>query len=381
MLLTAGSFQEFASVLQLTLYVGLSWMALLGIISVFIHYRRKRRSASAIEGDGIARLIAATPEELTYDVGDDYVYYDQRGVIKEYKKKLLYSHARYTALRHDYDKMLEKAPTPADSPSPSLHATKIINMEDQHVQVPETHDVNETLPLHHQLNELNQSYQRLEEENSSSLKQIGMLSATEGEKAGIIQQWNEENSHLRDKIAELEYLKDVLEEKKVQVDFLQGQLEKHIQRFHQSERQAAVLKTELEKEKKAMVETSDSIRTLSQELAEKSAINGRLEQALHEKQELVTEKSNTITWLENTLQELRQQNEMLTALAADQREQATVLQARLETEIFKTGNLEERLERNRLVLRKAWKELSACVDDAGDMSEEAEIKPALTVIR
>ncbi len=48
----------------------------------------------------------------------------------------------------------------------------------------------------------------------------------------------EENNVLKNKINEGEYLQDLAQEKKLQVDFLQQQLEQRIKNFHQLERKA-----------------------------------------------------------------------------------------------------------------------------------------------
>ena len=51
-------------------------------------------------------FLKASPELLGYTNGDgEYVFFDQSSVLAEYKKKLLYYHARYTALRHDFAKL------------------------------------------------------------------------------------------------------------------------------------------------------------------------------------------------------------------------------------------------------------------------------------
>jgi len=74
-------------------------------LTVFFHYWNKRK-ARRINGVSEEEFLKASPELLGYTNGDgEYVLFDQSSVLAEYKRKLLYYHARYTALRHDFEKL------------------------------------------------------------------------------------------------------------------------------------------------------------------------------------------------------------------------------------------------------------------------------------
>ena len=62
-------------------------------------------------------------------------------------------------------------------------------------------------------------------------------SSDENKTTAVIQKWEEEKAELKKRISEQEYLKDVLEEKKLQISFLQQQLEQRIKNHHLVEQQ------------------------------------------------------------------------------------------------------------------------------------------------
>ena len=105
MLLATGPSFEFVRLIQILCWILLPIGAGVILLTVFFHYRNKRR-ASRMNEVSEEEFLKASPELLGYTNGDgEYVFFDQSSVLAEYKKKLLYYHARYTALRHDFDKL------------------------------------------------------------------------------------------------------------------------------------------------------------------------------------------------------------------------------------------------------------------------------------
>ena len=108
------------------------------LLTVFFHYRRRKkagRQATVSEEE----FIKASPELLGYTNGDgEYIFFDQSSVITEYKKKLSYHHARYTALRHDFDKLEVKYAELAGYAAAMLMNPKSIDMESSHPQISKT---------------------------------------------------------------------------------------------------------------------------------------------------------------------------------------------------------------------------------------------------
>jgi hypothetical protein len=105
MLLATGPSFEFVRLIQILCWILLPIGAVAILLTVFFHYRNKRKSSRMNESSE-EEFLKASPELLGYTNGDgEYVFFDQSSILAEYKKKLLYYHARYTALRHDFDKL------------------------------------------------------------------------------------------------------------------------------------------------------------------------------------------------------------------------------------------------------------------------------------
>jgi chromosome segregation ATPase len=360
MLLTAGSLMEFVRFLQITLVIILPILLISLAVPFIIQYRKKKKKTAPGNGDVVQKLIDATPDSLNYENEDaDYVHYDQSGLVREYKSKLIYSHARYTALQRDYERVQDKCNALLLQMETPLLNKKNKVMEDFNV-TNHAMDVNSLTALESERNELltrleqlNGSYQSLERENESLTTQLGLLTATDEERAVILNNWKEKSEALQDKIAEQDYLKDVLEEKNMQIGFLQQQLEQRIFKFHQSEKQFAEARLQLE---------------------QKSEETTNVQFLVNEKERLLSEKLNTITWLENSLQETRQQNEMMNAMVGDNNDKVLALQENLAREQSRLADTEQKLARNREMLRKLYRDIATCVEP--EESPVFELKPA-----
>ena len=105
MLLATGPSFEFVRLIQILCWILLPIGAVAMLITVLHHYLHKRKASrlSAVSDDD---FLKASPELLGYTNGDgQYIFFDQSSVLAEYKRKLQYYHARYNALRHDFDKL------------------------------------------------------------------------------------------------------------------------------------------------------------------------------------------------------------------------------------------------------------------------------------
>ena len=105
MLLATGPSFEFVRLIQILCWILLPVAAAAILLTVILHYRQKRKD-SRLDSGSEEEFLKASPELLGYTNGDgEYIFFDQSSVLAEYKKKLMYYHARYTALRHDFDKL------------------------------------------------------------------------------------------------------------------------------------------------------------------------------------------------------------------------------------------------------------------------------------
>jgi hypothetical protein len=97
------------------------------------------------------------------------------------------------------------------------------------------------------------------------------------------------------------------------------------------------------------------------------------EELLAERQQLLASKLDHITWLENTLHESKEQNEILNASVADSKDLIAVFQEQLSQEQLRTQSIEQRLSSNKQVLQRLYKDFSAI------MGEEIEQSPVIAL--
>ena len=137
MLLATGSAFDFVKFIQILCWIILPVFLLAALLTVFLHYRKKKREKAEAENDEEG-FMHGSPELLGYTKGDgEYVFFDHSSLISEYKKKLSYNHARYTALHHDFDKLEIKYAMLAQYTSSIINNKKNTNMENLHEPVPQ----------------------------------------------------------------------------------------------------------------------------------------------------------------------------------------------------------------------------------------------------
>src|SRR5882672_6183732 len=110
MLLVAGPTPEFLKFIQILCWIVLPVLVLIVLVTVFLHYRKKRKEPdkenTAASKD---KFMQASPEQVGYTNGDgQYVLFDHSNLIREYKNRLIHSHACVTALERDLTNMEAK---------------------------------------------------------------------------------------------------------------------------------------------------------------------------------------------------------------------------------------------------------------------------------
>ena len=382
MLLNAIAFSEFTKFIQISSLIALALLALLLCIAAIFHYRKKKKEHFLSDKDTVVRLIEGTPEKLSYkEEKADYIFYDQSGLINAYKSKLIYSHARFTAMKQDYNKVNIEYDRLLQETRKPLYETKKNSMQELNGQFQYANSetlatwMSEKNELEEKLRQLNGSFKSLEKENALLSDQIAMLAGTDAEKTAIVNEWKKEKEQLSDKVAEQDYLKDIIVEKKNQIEFLQQQIDNRIQKFHTTELRANELNLQLEQANKALDDTKSTLKATEKNFIEQMEQAKEFKQSLAEKEEIITEKLNTITWLENALKETKQQNEMLNAIAADNNEKVIALVQTVEAEQAKVAQLQQKLVANRQVLGRLQKEITSCMEVDQPASLVVELNP------
>jgi chromosome segregation ATPase len=390
MLLTAGFLFEFSRFIQIISWIVLPIAGIAASITVFLHYRKKNKLTTTAVDDANETLMSINPGSTGYKINDaDYIYFDHSALVSEYEKRLAYNHARYAALRQDFISLEGKYSAILHPGSPFLLNKNDINMQysdtpQQFLQAEEQSNENNSMIIEspEQLDGLNKANQLLEKENQSLKEQLMFLAANDDEKVAIINRWKNENSALQNKVTEQEYLKEIVEEKKTYIDFLQQQLEQRIRNQHQSEQQILETKAQFEQMRQAFEDSQISFQSLNNEVLQKQEETAILkasvlekEDQLKEKKQLLIAKLDHIAYLENVLHETKQQNEILNAAVEDGRDLTVSLQEELVNEQSKINYLEQKLNSNKQMLRKLYRELSACVDLDAEESPVISLRP------
>lgn len=332
-----GSVIELFQFAQILCWIILPLLIITASVTTYLHYRKKKKNlveSSLIE--------TGNPDTFSQLVGaGDYIFFDHSKLISDYKRKITSNQARYTALQQDFSRLMSKYSALAIFTNQKLDHHKNSSMENYRDQLPQyiQEEINllvqdhaaEKKEMNSRLEQMGRSYKSLEEENESLLQQLQAEHGNEGERDTIISKWKDENSQLKEKIAEQDYLKDILEEKKAQIVFLQNQLEQRIVQNHQSDIQRNQLATQIEDLKQ--------IRE-----GELGAMQLRISSLTEELDQCQTELADKKDRLQSTELSLAQSEELWKT-------------ARTNCEM-----LEERLLANRQTLRRLYSEFASCME-------------------
>ena len=224
-----------------------------------------------------------------------------------------------------------------------------------------------------QLQQLQKTVQQLKEENTALQHKVqisgeqkhGGYEQQIKEMQLLLTQTEDEKTTLKNKITDQQYLQDVLQEKKLQIEFLQNQLEQRIKTFREIEKDAAdktiqvqqsqILRENFEREMHALKEE------LHQQREEVSAWQQAVERSREESrqnQENLRSKTGHIENLERNLHEVQQQQAVLQLVLDDKQNMITSLQETLNREQQKTKDLEGKLVTNNQLLSKIYGDLS-----------------------
>ncbi|NML23142.1 hypothetical protein HHL16_19855 [Pseudoflavitalea sp. G-6-1-2] len=206
--------------------------------------------------------------------------------------------------------------------------------------------------------------------SESALSSDGQLRIEELEQQ--LAKAQEENNTLRNKINEGEYLQDLAQEKKLQVDFLQQQLEQRIRNFHQLERKADEAAMQLREMKEVSEKFEYRIQILSDELTEKQLEAAKIQdeatewrataQISQQEQEIqqhhLEEKTLQINQLESSLRQMEDEHENLRNTITSRQTAMDTLRDDLLKEQSKAKELENKLELSSQLLVRIYSELA-----------------------
>ncbi|PWU03356.1 MAG: hypothetical protein C5B52_03435 [Bacteroidetes bacterium] len=174
----------------------------------------------------------------------------------------------------------------------------------------------------------------------------------------------DEKSQLKDQLLELEYLRDVVDEKKLQVDFLQNQLEQRIRNFHQLEHQQREDSSQMSILKATVYSYEQQVKGLERDADELQKQLTGLDITMHglneENQKIresLEEKSMYAEQLERKNQEWQEQHLHRLELLNEKENSIASLNNELRAHAEKISRMEEELNRRNTILSSLYSEL------------------------
>ena len=248
LLLLDASLFVFFNFLQVFLWISIPALLIGMVITTVMHYRDKRKKQKRLEGS-----LTSKSEGTNADHGDisliplDMFLQGDKQESKRIMNYLSQSNARYIAIQKDFKILTGKYQQLQKNSAQNFATKKNKAMETIHIDLQQlSHEQINSIQQEYELEkkemlaELHQltiSFENLERDNISLREQLSAYCENEAGFTSMIQKWDDEKADLKRRINDQEYLKDVLEEKKQQIVFLQQQLEQRIKNHHLEEQQ------------------------------------------------------------------------------------------------------------------------------------------------
>jgi len=377
LLLSDASLIVFLKFLQIFLWISIPAFLIGLLITTVIHYKDKRKKQKRSEHPFIFE------NDGTYTDYDDVSLtpLTLQGSGQETKKIMNYlsfSNARYIAIQKDFKVFMEKYQQVQGNSYQNSETKKYDTMDtiqtdlqqlsyQQIESIKQQHEI-EKSELLAELDQLTASFENLEKDNNSLRDQLNVYCESGTGFTSMIQKWEEEKSELKRKISEQEYLKDVLDEKKQQIVFLQQQLEQRIKNHHLVEQQFRDLGLKF-------MEANEKLETKEQSGKEfQAAVHDKEKEILLLKEVLQSATANAAQ-REATIKELQEQNSNLSFGLEEKSKLIGDLQAQLAETNETKIKLEERLERSQTFFKGFHRKLSDILQEEMPESPVIVMKP------
>jgi chromosome segregation ATPase len=344
MFLLFVTLQEFTLFLQIVLWIAVPVTIIALLITTILHYRRKKKNrdtvfpypeqdndlAVPLTGDAMPDWLAsANPENLS--------------LLKKYEREIRYFREKNHSQEEDFRRLEEKYETLL---SKAYRGDK-------------TGNENIVTDLQRETREYKQKIVELQK----ALEQAKEIAESD-KKLQVTNEIRSENNNEPVRTAEQDYLRDMVEEEKQHISFLQQQLDQRIRSYHEMEHQLRSVSEEIEKKNQLLTEREEQLSTAEQVLEAKNMeteqhlkkIEGYLDE-IGLKEETINSKTASILQLERSLEELQQHHNQSLHLLNSSNNTVTELHEQLAQQTNKTADLEERLERANRFLSKLHEEI------------------------
>ena len=377
LLLSDASSIVFLKFLQIFLWISIPAFLIGMLITTVAHHRNKRKKQkeshqALISEDGVAYAgyddVSLMPLHL-------------RGNDEETKKIMNYlsfSNARYIAIQKDFKVLTEKYQQLQGNYYQNSETKKYETMDtlqtdlqqisyQQIDSIKQQHEI-EKRELLAELDQLTASFENLEKDNNNLREQLNVYCENGTGFTSMIQKWEEEKAELKRRINDQEYLKDVLDEKKQQIVFLQQQLEQRIKNHHLVEQQFRELGIKL-------MEASEKLEINEQSDKEFQAAVHDKEREITLLKEVIQSATENAAQLEVTIKELQEQNSKFSFGLEEKNNLISDLQAQLADIDEAKIKLEEKLERSQTFFKGFHKKLTDILQEENPESPVIVMKP------
>ena len=378
LLLFDASLIVFFKFLQIFLWISIPALLIGMFITTVIHYKNKRKKKNLeeplfFESEG----SGADYDDVSLMPLNLFLHGDKEET-RRIMNYLSHSNARYIAIQKDFKVLSEKYQQLRVNSYQNFETKKNKTMETIHTdlqQIPyeqidptqQEYEL-EKKELLAELNQLTISFENLEKENVNLREQLNVYCDNGTGFTSMIQKWDEEKAELKKRINEQEYLKDVLEEKKQQIVFLQQQLEQRIKNHHLEEQQFRELGIKL-------MDANERLEVKEQSIKEFQATVHDKEQEILFLKEVVQSATVNAVQLETTIKELQEQNSS-SSFVLDKK---SILINELQTQLTEVNEakikLEERLERSQTFIKGFHRKLSDILQEEIPESPVIVMKP------
>jgi len=378
LLLLDASLFVFFNFLQVFLWISIPALLIGMLTTTVMHYRDKRKKQKSLEGSLIFKGEGSSTDYSDVSlIPLDLFLHGDKQESRKIMNYLSQNNARYIAIQKDFKILTEKYQqlqkdnnqnfaTKKNKTMETIH-TDMQQISYEHVKSQQEYEL-EKKELLAELEQLTISFENLEKDNISLREQLNVYCDNGTGFTSMIQKWDEEKAELKKRINEQEYLKDVLEEKKQQIVFLQQQIEQRIKNHHLEEVQFKELGIKL-------MDANEKLEIKEQLIKEFQATLNDKEQEIIFLKDVVQSATVNAVQLETMIKELQEQNSRSSFELDKKNDLIKELQAQLaETNEVKI-KLEERLERSQTFIKGFHRKLSDILQEEIPESPVIVMKP------
>ena len=376
LLLLDASLFVFFNFLQVFLWISIPALLIGMLLTTVMHYRDKRKKQKSLGESFIFESEGSSAADVSLIPLDLFLHGDKEET-RRIKNYLSHSNARYIAIQKDFKILTEKYQQLQVNSYQSSETKKNNTMETIHTDLQQIsyEQINsqqeyelEKKELLAELHQLTISFENLEKDNISLREQLNVYCDNGTGFSSMIQKWDEEKTELKKRINEQEYLKDVLEEKKQQIVFLQQQIEQKIKNHHLEEQQFRDLGIKF-------MDANEKLEIKEHSIKEFQATIHDKEQEIIFLKEVVQSATDKAVQLESTIKELQEQNSKSSFELEKKNDLINELQVQLVEINEGKVKLEERLERSQTFFKGFHRKLSDILQEEIPESPVIVMKP------